>query len=308
MSNRRMISKSVVESARFLTMPISSQCLYFHLIVNADDDGVVEAYPVVLLCKANPDDLKMLAEKEFVFVLNEDMVTYIMHWREMNILRADRKTDSRYKELLMEKLPGVPLLPKKQRSDTKKNSVHGLALDGPRTAQPNQTQLNLNQQNPTKQNTNHSNPTQLPEVMNDSHSDVVDERFNEVGSRGYQDIISENIELDSLMASARIRGPDSIVLVESVYETICDVVNNPTDQITIKEQNFSWRVVQSQFLKLRKFHVANVISRVENGKYRIKNLKSYLLSALYTESIGNPSYTPMEHRRDKVDYSTEDTL
>lgn len=308
MSNRRMISKSVVESARFLTMPISSQCLYFHLIVNADDDGVVEAYPVVLLCKANPDDLKVLAEKEFVFVLNEEMVTYIMHWREMNVLRADRKSDSRYKELLMEKLPGVSLLPKKQRSDTKKNAVHGLALDGPRTAQPNQTQFNLNQQNSIKQNVIQSNPIQLPEAMKDSHSDVADERFNADGSQGYRDIISDNIELDSLMASAKIRGSDSVTLVESVYETICDIVNNPTDQITIKEQNFLWRVVQSQFLKLRKIHVANVISRVENGKYQIKNLKSYLLSALYTESIGNPSYTPSTHRRHKADYATEDTL
>lgn len=44
MAERRMFSRSVVESARFLKMPVSSQNLYFHLVMNADDDGIVEAY------------------------------------------------------------------------------------------------------------------------------------------------------------------------------------------------------------------------------------------------------------------------
>ncbi len=38
MAERRMFSRSVVESARFLKMPVSSQNLYFHLVMNADDD------------------------------------------------------------------------------------------------------------------------------------------------------------------------------------------------------------------------------------------------------------------------------
>ena len=45
MANRRMFSKTIVESARFIKMPVSSQALYFHLGVLADDEGVVEAYP-----------------------------------------------------------------------------------------------------------------------------------------------------------------------------------------------------------------------------------------------------------------------
>ena len=47
MGDRRMISRKIVDSARFLKMPATSQNLYFHLIVNADDDGVVEAYRVI---------------------------------------------------------------------------------------------------------------------------------------------------------------------------------------------------------------------------------------------------------------------
>ena len=71
-----MISRKIVDSARFLKMPATSQNLYFHLIVNADDDGVVEAYPVINMCKANEDDLRVLVGKGFVTVLDEDLVTY----------------------------------------------------------------------------------------------------------------------------------------------------------------------------------------------------------------------------------------
>ena len=43
MAERRMFSRSVVESARFLKMPVSSQNLYFHLVMNADDDGIARS-------------------------------------------------------------------------------------------------------------------------------------------------------------------------------------------------------------------------------------------------------------------------
>ena len=149
MSNRRMISKTVVESGRFLKMPLSSQCLYFHLVLNADDDGIVEAYTVINMCGAKPDDLRILVENEFVYVLNEEMVTYIEDWREMNTLRADRKTDSRYKSLLLQVRPDVVILEKKQRSDTKNKlpAVRGPSMDRPRTAQDNLNQSNHNQNN-----------------------------------------------------------------------------------------------------------------------------------------------------------------
>ena len=100
MGDRRMISRTVVDSARLLKMPATSQNLYFHLVVNADDDGIVEAYRVMAMCKAHEDDLRVLVGKQFVQILNEDLVTYIIHWRQMNVLRADRKIDSIYKDLL----------------------------------------------------------------------------------------------------------------------------------------------------------------------------------------------------------------
>jgi hypothetical protein len=96
MAQRRMFSQRVVGSGRFLKRPPSSQALYFHLGINADDDGIVEAYQVMRLTGSNEDDLKVLAAKNFIKVLNEDLVTYILDWNEHNLIRADRKVDSIY--------------------------------------------------------------------------------------------------------------------------------------------------------------------------------------------------------------------
>ena len=82
MAERRMFAKRIIESASFLKMPISSRELYFHLCLNADDDGVVEAYNVMNLVKATEDDLRVLMSKGYVQVLNPDLVTYISDWLE----------------------------------------------------------------------------------------------------------------------------------------------------------------------------------------------------------------------------------
>lgn len=109
MAQRRMFSKKIINSAKFLKMPVSTQCLYFHLGLNADDEGVAEAYNIMKMINATEDDLKILVVKEFVIVLNEDLVTYIVHWNEHNLIRSDRMVDSMYKNLLV-KLTSVEYL------------------------------------------------------------------------------------------------------------------------------------------------------------------------------------------------------
>lgn len=109
MANRRMFSTRVTESTRFIKMPATSQNLYFHLGMNADDDGVVEAYPVMCMIGATEDDLRILVGKQFATVLNEDYVTFLNDWTENNNIRADRKVDSIYKDLLLQIVPDAQL-------------------------------------------------------------------------------------------------------------------------------------------------------------------------------------------------------
>lgn len=125
----RMFSKRVIGSARFLKMPISTQCLYFHLGLNADDDGIVEAYTTIKQIGATEDDLKVLVAKGFCTVLNEDLVTYITDWRENNKLRADRKIDSIYKDLLLQMVPDADVQQARRRADLKPLAEGGRPLD-----------------------------------------------------------------------------------------------------------------------------------------------------------------------------------
>ena len=86
-----MFSKSVIGSARFLRMPASSRLLYYDLGMQADDDGIVEAFAVMRTTGATEDDLQILASKGFVKVLNKNLVTI---WY-MNPIGSDGgKTDA----------------------------------------------------------------------------------------------------------------------------------------------------------------------------------------------------------------------
>lgn len=101
MAERRMFSKGVVNSARFLRMPQTSRLLYYDLGMAADDDGVVEAFTVLRTTGAAEDDLRVLASRGFVVVLNEDLVSYISDWKRNNYIRPDRYSPSGYAELLV---------------------------------------------------------------------------------------------------------------------------------------------------------------------------------------------------------------
>lgn len=95
-----MISKTVTQTQRFLRLPLEAQALYFHLIQNCDDDGVVEAYPIIRMIGASEDNLGLLVVKRFVKPLNEEMVYFVVDFHEQNTVRKDRYTPSIYKDLL----------------------------------------------------------------------------------------------------------------------------------------------------------------------------------------------------------------
>lgn len=123
MAQRRMFTKKIIDSAKFLKMPSSSRLLYFDLGMRADDDGVVEAFNVLRMTGATEDDLKVLVSKGYIKVLNEDLVSYITDWREHNYIRADRKIDSMYKNLLLQMIPEIDLLENKKKFDNQMTDI-----------------------------------------------------------------------------------------------------------------------------------------------------------------------------------------
>ena len=111
MANRRMFSKTIIASARFLRMPPTSRLLYYDLGMYADDDGIVEAFSVMRMTQATDDDLKVLMAKGFVKVLNDEQVTLIVDWNENNYIPKDRYHPSIYKGLVLQLTDGACIQP-----------------------------------------------------------------------------------------------------------------------------------------------------------------------------------------------------
>lgn len=97
MAQRRMFSKDITEHDAFLDMPLSTQALYFHLGMHADDDGFVSPKKVQRMIGASSDDLHLLVAKKFVLQF-EDGVIVIKHWKINNYLRNDRYKQSSHIE------------------------------------------------------------------------------------------------------------------------------------------------------------------------------------------------------------------
>ena len=96
MAERRMFAKTIIRSDAFLDMPLSTQCLYFHLNADADDDGFVNNPKTVMrIVKGSDDDLKLLIAKRFIIPF-ESGVIVIKHWRIHNYIRGDRIHETKY--------------------------------------------------------------------------------------------------------------------------------------------------------------------------------------------------------------------
>ena len=93
-----MFAKTIIDSDAFLDMPLSTQALYFHLAMRADDEGFVNnPKKIQRMIGASEDDLKLLFAKKFVIPF-ESGVVVIKHWRIHNYIRADRLIRTVYKE------------------------------------------------------------------------------------------------------------------------------------------------------------------------------------------------------------------
>ena len=98
MAQRRMFSKKITETDNFLDMPLSTQALYFHLNMGADDEGFIDkAKTIQRTIGASSDDLRILIAKGFVIPFDSGVVV-IRHWRIHNYIRSDRFQSTMHQE------------------------------------------------------------------------------------------------------------------------------------------------------------------------------------------------------------------
>ena len=118
MAERRMFAKTIIDSDAFLEMPITSQLLYFHLSMRADDDGFVnKPKSLMRMVGCKDDDLSLLFVKKFLIPFQSGVVV-IKHWKIHNYIRKDTYTETKYKE-------------EKATLELDENSAYRLTEDGP---------------------------------------------------------------------------------------------------------------------------------------------------------------------------------
>lgn len=98
MAERRMFAKTIVDSDAFLDMPHSTQLLYFHLSMRADDEGFINNPKSIMRnIRCNNDDMNVLIAKKFIIPF-ESGVVVIKHWKIHNYIAKDRFKPTKYKD------------------------------------------------------------------------------------------------------------------------------------------------------------------------------------------------------------------
>ena len=98
MAKKRMFNIEIVDTDLFLEMPQSTQNLYFHLGMRADDDGFISnPKKIIKTVGSNEDDLRILITKKFIIPF-ETGVIVIRHWKINNYLRTDRYIETIYQD------------------------------------------------------------------------------------------------------------------------------------------------------------------------------------------------------------------
>ena len=117
MADRRMFSKSIIDSDAFLDMPLSTQALYFHLSMRADDYGFINnPRKMQRIVGCGNDDIKLLITKQFIIPFESGIVV-IKHWRVHNYIQKDRYKPTMYLE-------------EKSQLDIKPNKPYTIKNDG----------------------------------------------------------------------------------------------------------------------------------------------------------------------------------
>ena len=145
MADKRMMSKSVIDTDMFLDMPASTQCLYFHMLLRADDDGFLKnAKTIMRTVGASPDDVKLLIAKQYLIPFDTGIMA-IKHWRIHNYIKKDRykPTDCEEIKLLEVNEKGEYILAEPMRNQVGSN-MEPTCIQSGATLEPMRNQVGSN--------------------------------------------------------------------------------------------------------------------------------------------------------------------
>ena len=155
-------------------------------------------------------------------------------------------------------------------------------LDAP--IQENPTQLNTKEQNKELSITQGSSPIPSSPPAPREKSRIGRDRMRERES--YREIILENIDYDILTQDEKLDRDRLDELVELMVDTVC----SNREMIRIAGDDYPAEVVKSRFLKIDSSHIEYVLERMRENTTYVRNIKKYLLAALYNAPVTMDSY------------------
>ena len=115
----------------------------------------------------------------------------------------------------------------------------------------------------------------------------------------YEDIIRENIELDILIE----RNPYEQELLEGIFDLILETVLSKSESIVIASNRYPTNFVKGKFLKLNAGHIEYVMDCFKGNTTKVKNIKKYLLAALFNAPTTISGYYQAEVSHDYPQYA-----
>ena len=220
MAERRMFAKTIIDSDSFMDMPLSTQALYFHLSMRADDDGFINnPKKIQRMVGCGEDDLKLLIAKRFIIPFESGIVV-IKHWKIHNYIRNDRYKPTVYVE-------------EKSMLDTKDNNGYTLKNDvGIPSGYQMETQVRLGKDSIGKDNNIYIDEIEPP-MINESIEDFTDsyeeerEKVPQKEKENYSEIVKEVVEYLNLKTGKNFRTNNK--------ETIKHIKARINDNFTIDD-------------------------------------------------------------------------
>ena len=212
MAERRMFAKTITESDAFLDMPLSTQALYFHLGMIADDDGFINSpRRVQRMIGGGDDDLKLLIAKNFVIPF-ESGVVVIKHWKMNNYIQKDRYHATNYveeKKLLSVKENGAyslvnePCIQDVYKMDTEVR-LGKVSIDKDSVDKDSQGESRSDKER--KENSCGSNSTDFLEILTDEEIAYLKTLYENA-----YDLIDE-VTIDATKKRKQIKNPFSYII------------------------------------------------------------------------------------------------
>lgn len=198
----------------------------------------------------------------------------------------------------------------RKRRSVKMGTSRGSQIDTSRSAQiapqevPELTLPEVPNSAPLKSNNNINNT-----YCSDTSSNLILSAGTPAGAircdvdemNAYSRIIKKNIELDALLE----RYSSDRDLVKGIYELILETVRVKGDSVLIASNQYPRELVKSKFLKLDFMHIEYVISCFKSNTTKVKNIKKYLLAALFNAPSTIDGYYSAEVSHDFPQYAAK---